>query len=98
LEDVKVSGEESEGDGPGDIDAGVFELAVDVEGDGNEAAGGGFGEVAGPLVDADGADDLLGLGDLVHLTERRGGQCGEDKGRAKEEVFHGLLRSLDAIC
>ncbi len=71
LEDVDVAGEESEGDGAGDVDACVFEFAFDVEGYGNEAAGGGFGEVSGPLVDADGADDLFGLGDLVHL---RGGK------------------------
>ena len=67
LELVDVTAEKGEGDGSGDIDASVFELAFDVEGDGDEAAGGGFGEVAGPLVDADGADDLLGFSYLVHL-------------------------------
>jgi hypothetical protein len=71
LKLVDVAAEQGEGDGTGNVDASVFELAFDEEGDGDEAAGGGFGEVAGPLVDADGADDLLGLGDLVHL-----GPCG----------------------
>jgi len=71
LEFVDVSAEQSERDGTGDINSCVFKLAFDEERDRDEAAGGGFGEVAGPLVDADGADDLLGLGDLVHL-----GPCG----------------------
>ena len=91
LEDVEVSGEESEGDGASDVDAGVFKLAFDVEGDGDETAGGGFGKVSGPLVYADGANDLLGLGDLVHLRDRggdRGGEgcCTEDD--AKDESSH----------
>ena len=77
LEFVDVSAEQSEGDWAGDVDACVFEFAFDKEGDGDEAAGGGFGEVAGPFVDADGADDLLGLGDLVHL-----GPCGGPGERA----------------
>ena len=87
LEDVDVSGEQSEGDGAGDVDAGVLDPAFDIEGDGDETAGGGLGEVSGPLVDANGADDLIGFGDLVHLRDGdRGGQgCGgeeyaEDKG------------------
>ena len=88
LELVDVSAEEGEGDGAGDVDAGVFELAVDEEGDGDEAASGGFGEVAGPLVDADCADDLLRLRDLVHLGPGGAGedQCG--KGDAMESVSH----------
>src|SRR5260370_41710139 len=91
LKDVDVSGEQGEGDGGGDVDAGILELAFDVEGDGDEAAGGGLGEVSGPLVDADGADDLLGLGDLVHL--RGGDRCGEGCGAedyAEEESSHSL--------
>jgi len=76
LENVEVSGKEGEGNGTGDVDAGIFELAFDVEGDGDETAGCGFGEVSGPLVDADGANDLLGLGNLVHLG--RGGDRGEN--------------------
>ncbi len=46
LENVEVSGEQGEGNGAGDVDAGVFELAFDVEGDGDEAGGGGLGEVS----------------------------------------------------
>src|SRR3979490_494469 len=49
LQGVEVSGEEGEGNGAGDVDAGVFESVFDEEGDGNEAAGGGLGEVSGPL-------------------------------------------------
>jgi len=67
LEFVDVSAEQSERDGTGDINSCVFKLAFDEERDRDEAAGGGFGEVAGPLVDADGADDLLGFSYLVHL-------------------------------
>jgi hypothetical protein len=99
LKDVKVSGEQGEGDGAGDVDRGVLELAFDKERDGNEAAGGGLGEVSGPLVDADGADDLLGLRDLVHLGRGNGGGqgCGADD-RAEKESSHGLLPRLDAMC
>jgi hypothetical protein len=68
LEDVEVSGAERKG-WAGDVNAGVFELALDEEGDGDETAGGGLGEVSGPLVDTDGADDLVGLGDFVGLRE-----------------------------
>jgi hypothetical protein len=89
LELVDVAAEKGEGDGTGDVDSGVFELAFDVEGDGNEAAGGGFGEVARPLVDADGADDLLGFGDLVHLGPG-GGACQKHGGKedAMGDVSH----------
>src|SRR6266851_252178 len=95
LENVEVSGEQGEGNGAGDVDAGVFELAFDVEGDGDEAGGGGLGEVSGPLVDAYGADDLLGLRDLVHLGEGdRGRQgCGAED-YAEEESSHGLLNEI----
>ena len=98
LQDVEVSGEEGEGDGAGDVDAGIFELAFDVQGDRDETAGGGFGEVSGPLVDADGADDLLGLRDLVHLREGdRGGEgCGTEDD-AEKESSHGLLSLLNEI-
>lgn len=80
LKLVDIAAEKGEGDRTGDVDSGVFELALDEEGDGDEAAGGGFGEVAGPLVDAYGADDLFGLGDLMHLGpgvwagEKQGGE------------------------
>jgi hypothetical protein len=103
LQEIDIPGEQSEGDGAGDVDAGVFELAFDVEGDGNEAAGGGLGEVSCPLIDAYGTDDLLGLRDLVHL--RKGGRGGEGCGGedcAEEESSHGVLdvclTRLDAIC
>jgi hypothetical protein len=80
LEDIEVSGEQGEGDGTGDVDAGVLELAFDVQGDWDEAAGGGLGKVSGPLVDADGADNLVGLGDLMHLRngDRGGEGCGTE--------------------
>jgi len=58
-----------------EVDAGVFELAIDEERDGYEAGGGWFGEVAGPLVDADGAGDVFGRFDFVGLGP---------KGRAQE--------------
>jgi peptide/nickel transport system ATP-binding protein len=95
LEDVEVSGEESEGNGAGDIDAGVFEFVFDEEGNGDETAGGRFGEVSCPLVDADGSDDLLGLRDLVHLREgNRGGEgCGAED-YAEEESSHSLLNEI----
>ena len=57
LEFVDVSAEQGKGYRAGYVDAGVFEFSVDEERDGDETAGGGLGEVAGPLVDADGADD-----------------------------------------
>jgi peptide/nickel transport system ATP-binding protein len=87
LQLVDVSAEQGEGYGAGDVDAGVFELAVDEERDGDETAGGGLGEVPGPLVDANGADNLLGLGDLVHLSP--GGGAGENQG-GKEEAMGGV--------
>ena len=86
LQDVDVAAEEREGNRAGGVDAGVFEFAFDVDGDGDEAAGGGFGEIAGPLVDADGADDLLGLGDLVRL---RGGNRGCEGGTGDEDAMEG---------
>jgi hypothetical protein len=99
LKDVKVSGEEGEWDRTGDIDASVLIFTFYEKGDGNEAARCGFGEVAGPLIHADGADNLFGLRDLVHLREsgttRQG--CGTED-RAEKESSHGLLTSLDAIC
>jgi peptide/nickel transport system ATP-binding protein len=102
LQDIDIPREEGEGDGTGDVDAGVFELPFDVEGDGDEAAGGGLGEVSCPLIDAYGTDDLLGLGDLVHLRKGdRGGEgCGGEE-CAEEESSHGVLdvclTGLDAI-
>ena len=57
LEEVEGSGLEGEGDGLGEIDAGVFEMAVDEERYGEEAGGGGMSEVTGPLVHGYGAGD-----------------------------------------
>src|SRR6266851_10058621 len=98
LENVEVSGEQGEGNGAGDVDAGVFELPFDVEGDGDEAGGGGLGEVSGPLVDAYGADDLLGLCDLVHLGQGdRGRQgCGAED-YAEEKISHSPISLLNEI-
>jgi hypothetical protein len=84
LEFIDVSAEQGERYGAGDVDAGVFDLAVDEERDGDETAGSGLGEVAGPLVYADGANHLLGLGDLVHLSP--GGGAGENQG-GKEDAM-----------
>ena len=67
LELVLVARGEGEGDGSRHVDAAIFECAVDEDGYGNEAASGGLFEVADPLVDTNGANDLLGFGDLVHL-------------------------------
>jgi len=72
LQNVNISAEKGEGHRTGGIDAGILELAVYEERDGDESARGGLGEVTGPLVHTDGADDLLGLGDLVHLGEGSG--------------------------
>jgi peptide/nickel transport system ATP-binding protein len=88
LQDIDVSGEQSEGNGTSSVNAGILELAFDVEGDGDETAGGGLGEVAGPLVDADGANNLLGLRDLVHLCRDRDGEgCGGEED-AEDESSH----------
>jgi peptide/nickel transport system ATP-binding protein len=98
LQDVDISREQGEGDGTGGVDAGIFELAFDEEGDGDKAAGGGLGEVSGPLVDADCADDLLGLRDLVHLREgeRRGEGCDTEED-AMEESSHKVGMSAKEI-
>lgn len=80
LDEVEVAGLEGEGDGLGEIDAGVFEVGMDEEGDGDEACGGGVGEVSGPLVDSDGAGDRGGGGGLVGL-----GVEGREKERGGEE-------------
>ena len=106
LELVDVAAEKGEGDGTGDVNTGIFELAFDVEGDGDEAAGGGFGEVAGPFVDAYGADDLLGLGDLVHLgpggwaCQKQGGEedaMGDVSHRPVIEIRRYLLGKVLAL-
>ena len=89
LQDVDVSGEQGKGDGAGNVDARILKLAFDEDSDRDEAAGGRLGEVSGSLVDAYGADDLLGLGDLVHLRE--GGPTRQGRGtknRAEEESSH----------
>ena len=90
LQDIKVSGEQREWNRASRIDARVLELAFDVKRDGDEAAGCRLGEVACPLIDADGADDLFGLGDLMHLGPGNGTakeQCGEEK-EAMGSVSH----------
>ena len=85
LDEVEGAGLEGEGDGLGEIGAGVFELGVDEEGDWDEACGGGVGEVAGPLVYSDGAGDGCGGGGLVGLgMEGRKPECGEDEEAADE--------------
>ncbi len=71
LDVVNVAGLEREGNGLGEEDAGVFEVVVDEDGDGDEAGGVGLEHVAGPLVDADGAGDALALFDVVHLGGER---------------------------
>ena len=67
LEEVEGSGLEGEGDGLGEIDAGVFEMGVDEEGYRDEACGGGVGEGAGPLVYGYGAGDLGSGGGVIGL-------------------------------
>ena len=64
---VDIAGGEGEGDGPRKIYGGVFQLAVDEERDGDEAAGGWLRHISGPLVDADRAHDLIRCGDFVGL-------------------------------
>jgi hypothetical protein len=95
LQDIDIPREQGEGNGTGDVDTGVFELAFDVERDRDEAAGDGLGEVSCPFIDADGTNDLLGLRDLVHL--RKGDRGGEGCGGedcAEEESSHGLLNEI----
>jgi hypothetical protein len=87
LDEVEVAGLQGEGDGLGEVDAGVFEMAVDEERDGDEARGGGVGEVAGPLVDGDGAGDLGGGGDGVGLgAQRREQERAEGEKAADEDA------------
>ena len=85
LEEVEGSGLEGEGDGLGEIDAGVFEMGVDEEGDGKEARGGGVSEVAGPLVYSDGAGDGGGGDGVVGLgVEGRDAERGENEEGAED--------------
>jgi hypothetical protein len=89
LQDVDVSGEQGKRGGASNVDARVLKLAFDEDSDRDETAGGGLGEVSDPLVDAYGADDLLGLGHLMHLRE--GGptrQGRRTENRAEEESSH----------
>jgi hypothetical protein len=67
LDGVDVTGLENEGDGLGEVDAGIFKATVDEERDGNQAGSGGLGEFTGPLVDADGAGNLVWRFDFVGL-------------------------------
>ena len=66
LEFVDVSAEQGKGYWAGDVDAGVFDLAVDEERDGDEAAGSGLGDLVhlGPGGGAgekqSGKDDAMG--------------------------------------
>jgi hypothetical protein len=85
LEEVESAGLEGEGDGLGEIDAGVFEMGVDEEGDGDEACGGGVSEVTGPLVYSDGAGDGGSGGGVVGLgVEGRERERGDKKEAADE--------------
>jgi len=70
LEEVEGSGLEGEGDGLGEVDAGVFEMAVDEERYGEEAGAGGWG----------GGDGVVGLG-----VEGLDAECG-DEDEAADEV------------
>ena len=85
LDEVEGAGLEGEGDGLGEVDAGVLKLTVDEERDGDEAGGGGAGEVSGPLVYSDGASDLGGGGRVVGLgVERRERKRGDEEEAADE--------------
>ena len=89
LDGVDVAGFEREGNGFGEKDAGVLEVAVDEERDGDEAGGVGLGDVAGPLVDADGTGDALGLVDVVHLRGERQSEGEGDAGAEDADGAHG---------
>ena len=77
FEGVDVAVEEGERDGTGEEGAGVLKLVVEEERDGDEAGGGGLGEVACPLVHADGASDVIGGGGAVGLGVE--GRSGDEK-------------------
>jgi len=90
FDGVDVSGLQREGHGLGKVDAGVFKMAVDEERDRDEAGGGGLGEVAGPLVDGDGAGDFFRRRDAVHLSmERRRLQQRHEERRQQERATYG---------
>jgi hypothetical protein len=89
LDGVDVAGLEGEGNGLCEVDAGVFEVAVDEEGDGDEAGSGGLGELPCPLVDADGAGDFLGRFDFVSLGAEGGAEGGEQECGETEEATDG---------
>ncbi len=101
LENVDVARQKSEGNRARDIDTGVLELAFYVKGDRDETAGGRFIEISCPLVDADCADNLFRLGNLVHLGERGGHQRCREEGCARRRRclvgLMGLLTRLDAF-
>jgi hypothetical protein len=78
LNDVEIPRQEGKRYWTSDVDSGILEFAFNEEGDGYEAARGGLGKVARPLVHANGAHNLLGLSDLVHL--RDGGTTRQDCG------------------
>lgn len=99
LELVDVAGEEGERNRTGNVDACVFQLATDEDGYRNQSAAFGLAQVSGPFVDADGADDLLGLCHAVHLRPgRRSCQDQSTEDRAKEVYSHNPVPRLDAIC
>ena len=106
LDEVEGVGLEGEGDGLGEIDACVLKLAIDEEGDGEEACGGGVGEGAGPLVDGYGAGGWGGGGGVVGLgVEGRDAECGQKEEAADEgpevhacDVSRGGCEELNGNC
>jgi len=90
LDGVDVAGLQGEGHGLREVEAGVFHAAVDEEGDGDEASGGGLGGVvAGVLVDRDGAGDFFRGGDFMRLGDGR--KRGAEKDGDGEAARHGCL-------
>ena len=100
LEEVESAGLEGEGDGLGEVDAGVLEMRVDEEGDGDEACGGGVVEGAGPLVYGDGAGGWGGGGGVAGLgVEGRERECGDEAEGADEgPEVHACDLTSDGTC
>lgn len=98
LQLVDIPAQQREGNRPRNVNASVFQLAVDEHRDRNEPARRGFGHISGPLIDADRPNDLLGLSDLVHLSPGRAGcQSRISKQSAMEDMSHRSVSRLDAI-